>query len=323
MLACMRRRKATWYAVCGCGYCSTVPDLPSSLTQFVKLGKRLAQPGEPSPADLALLQEWLLAYDTPLTYVTQRLSQAGLHPVHRIKTTPVLIEKLRRSPGIAITHIRDIAGARVVVPDMKIPAGTVLPTQDGPPLTLMRDVPVSVGGLFGQEAFVRIITDIFTHDRCTKPAKLVDHIKEPNHGYRAKHVVVYPDGLPVEIQIRTPLQHQWAELNEKLGDRWGRGLRYGDGPDNPDHPIPSETSFTRRDFVDNLQRLGKAIATLEKFNNEIQTIEMRVGCLEESSISSELLNALQDARAVHHVQNRNMSAMLETLLGIVDRLETL
>jgi hypothetical protein len=298
-----------------------VSDRPSSLAQFVKLGKRLAQPGDPSSADLVLLQEWLLAYDAPLTYVTQRLSQHGLQPVHRIKTTPVLIEKLRRSPGIAITHIRDIAGARLVVRDMTIPAGTVLPvTQDAPSLTLVREVPVSAGGLLGQEVFTQMIMRTFDDDRCAKPAKLIDHIREPNHGYRAKHVVVYPDGLPVEIQVRTPLQHQWAELNEKLGDRWGRGLRYGDGPDDPDRHIQGEGSLTRRGFVDALQRLSDTIADFERGNSEVQAIEIRIGCL-ESPIHDKLVEDLKHVRALHRAQNVRISAMLEALLGIVDRLE--
>jgi hypothetical protein len=298
-----------------------VPDRPSSLTQFVKLGKRLAQPGEPSPADLALLQEWLLAYDAPLSYVTQRLSQHGLHPVHRIKTTPVLTEKLRRSPGIAITHVRDIAGARVVVRDLTLPAGMVLPTtQEAPPLTLIRDVPVSAGGLLGQQVFVQRIMRIFDHDQCTKPAKLIDHVKEPNHGYRAMHVVVYPDGLPVEIQVRTPLQHQWAELNEKLGDRWGRGLRYGDGPDDPDRLIPGETSLTRGGFVDALGRLSEVIAALEEAYDEAQAIEIRVGCM-EPAVHDKLAATLEEIRTEGHAMYVRASAMLEALLGIVDRLE--
>lgn len=297
-------------------------DRPSSLTQFVKLGKRLAQSEEPSPADLALLQEWLLAYDAPLTYVTERLSQHGLHPVHRIKTTPVLVEKLRRSPGLAITHVRDIAGARVVVRDMTIPSGTVLPArQDQPSLTLIRDVPVSAGGLLGQEVFTQKIMRIFDHDRCTKPAKLIDHVKEPNHGYRAMHVVVHPDGLPVEIQVRTPLQHQWAELNEKLGDRWGRGLRYGEGPDDPHLPIRGELSFTRQDFVDTLQESSEVIATDEEVKNELQKLEIVIGCLEESSIDARLAKNLENVRAAHHRASANLSAILEALLGIVDRLE--
>jgi hypothetical protein len=50
------------------------------------------------------------------------------------------------------------------------------------------------------------------------------------HGYAAVHVVVFPDDAPIEIQIRTAWQHEWAELFEKLADLVGRGIRYGESP---------------------------------------------------------------------------------------------
>jgi ppGpp synthetase/RelA/SpoT-type nucleotidyltranferase len=77
--------------------------------------------------------------------------------------------------------------------------------------------------------------------------------------------VVYEDGMPVEVQIRTKLQDTWAQITEKLGDAWGRGLRYGLGPDQPDSPTdPSvEGSVTRADLVQVLARLADAIDQLE------------------------------------------------------------
>jgi ppGpp synthetase/RelA/SpoT-type nucleotidyltranferase len=50
------------------------------------------------------------------------------------------------------------------------------------------------------------------------------------HGYRAVHVIAFPEGVPIEIQVRTLWQHEWAELFEKLADRVGRGIRYGEAP---------------------------------------------------------------------------------------------
>lgn len=44
------------------------------------------------------------------------------------------------------------------------------------------------------------------------------------------HVVVFPDGFPIEIQIRTQMQHEWAEMFEKVADVLGRGIRYGEPP---------------------------------------------------------------------------------------------
>jgi ppGpp synthetase/RelA/SpoT-type nucleotidyltranferase len=50
-----------------------------------------------------------------------------------------------------------------------------------------------------------------------------DRRKHPSHGYRAVHRVVRADALSVEIQVRTRLQHLWAEFSEKTSDALGSG----------------------------------------------------------------------------------------------------
>src|SRR6266704_1936073 len=47
---------------------------------------------------------------------------------------------------------------------------------------------------------------------------IIDRRDTPSHGYRAVHVIVRHSGKLVEIQVRTALQHLWAELSEKLAD---------------------------------------------------------------------------------------------------------
>lgn len=53
----------------------------------------------------------------------------------------------------------------------------------------------------------------------------------PTFNYRAVHVVVTAP-LPYEIQVRTAYQHTWAQLSERLADRYGFELKYGGGPQN-------------------------------------------------------------------------------------------
>ena len=58
---------------------------------------------------------------------------------------------------------------------------------------------------------------------------VIDRRKTPSHGYRAVHVVVLLHGKSIEIQVRTSLQHLWAELSEKFADIIDPGIKYGEG----------------------------------------------------------------------------------------------
>lgn len=80
----------------------------------------------------------------------------------------------------------------------------------------------------GQDALVRDVVALFSD--APRAPKVVDRRANPVNGYRAVHVVVFPEAVPVEIQVRAELQHEWAELFEKLADLVGRNIRYGEPP---------------------------------------------------------------------------------------------
>lgn len=177
--------------------------LPFSKNQARKLGERLRSTTPPAEADIDLLETMLAAYDEALSSAAVRIkSSLGIEPSPRIKSTITTIEKLRRSNRSHLAEIQDLAGLRIVL------SGYDREEQDR-----IRDE----------------LMELFKDGQ--KPAKAEDRRENPSEGYRAVHVVVYVDGLPVEIQVRTTLQHSWAEFFEKLGDRLGRGIRYGEGPD--------------------------------------------------------------------------------------------
>jgi hypothetical protein len=81
------------------------------------------------------------------------------------------------------------------------------------------------------------------------------------HGYRAVHVIVEQDGCLVETQVRTKMQLLWAEIVERLGDRWGRQIRYGDLPAEPDRGIGG--ALTRRELWEAILPLSEGIAAAE------------------------------------------------------------
>ncbi len=156
----------------------------------------------------------------------------------RTKTLKTLREKLIRSPHEALPSIRDIAGVRVVVDcslvELRALAGVLAQTMTAP------------------SQFDRVA-------EFTGAAKVIDRLTEPMHGYRAIHLVVRLDGAPVEVQIRTSLQHSWAALMELLCDRWGREPRYGEPLVEPDPAVRA----AKLAVLDEMQRVSQTIATFE------------------------------------------------------------
>ena len=165
-----------------------------SKTQIDRLGDRLRK-GRPSEADLRLLDEYRLsfgdAYDAIIRTIREKLQ---LEPTGRTAKTPSSIaEKLRRE-SIRLSQIQDIAGCRIIVPDV-----------------------------FTQDHITATLRDTFPETR------VMDRRKNPSHGYRAVHVIVVTQGVSVEIQVRTALQDLWAELSERLSDVVDSSIKYGGG----------------------------------------------------------------------------------------------
>jgi hypothetical protein len=177
-------------------------------SQIEQLGIRLVREPVPADADIAILHQLLLTYERALERAVSRVrDQVDALPTSRVKNTGTILEKLNRHGGSWLKSIQDIAGMRIV-------------------------------GSFdrnGQDVLVAQLVSLFSGE--PRKPRVIDRRARPMHGYTAVHVVIYPDGLPVEIQVRTRLQHEWADLFEKLADRIGREIRYG-GP--PSHWLSPE-----------------------------------------------------------------------------------
>lgn len=164
-----------------------------SKTQVDKLGERL-QVRDPTPDDLRELDEYrrsfAAAYETAFS-VARKFTKH--EPTRRTKSNTSVIEKLRRE-SIRLTQIQDIAGCRIVVPNTSEQNLVVLGLTGGNP-----------------------------------DAVVVDRRWRPSHGYRAVHVVIRFEDHAVEIQVRTELQHRWAEVSEKYSDVMDPSIKYGGG----------------------------------------------------------------------------------------------
>ena len=170
---------------------------------------------------------------------------------------------------------------------------------------------MSEGGRYEQDRVVAQIVAEFSD--CPKAPSVKDRRRQPSHGYRAVHVVVYLDNMPVEIQVRTTMQDAWAQITESLGDLWGRGLRYGLPPDEPDRPVapaspghPAGSLTTRQQLVDGVGRFGDLISAVEEAEYELHEVALVID------------RADADRRA--HLEER-VRALDARLLGFREQLE--
>lgn len=159
------------------------------------------------------------------TQETLRGQVAHVRPTSRLKTIQTIVDKLKRERSMSLSRMRDIAGIRIV------------------------------------EEIDRQQQDLLVLDVCDALSplgrvKVIDRRRRPSHGYRAVHVEFERDSRYVEIQIRTRRQDQWAQIVERLGDRWGRQIRYGYLPAEPER---SAAGLARGELWDLLLRLADVI----------------------------------------------------------------
>lgn len=230
-------------------------ERPWAGNELRQLGKRLAT-GSASAEDWSLYDRVIAYYDgvtgrtravvSAIEWATVVGRDVRVDVTSRTKTRTTLLEKLRRTPGVGLGHVRDISGVRLV-------GDLTLREQD--------------------------LVAAHLQSRMGDPAsKVVDRRAEPLQGYRAVHVIVKVDGVYVEIQIRTRLQAAWADLFERLADAWGRGIRYGESMDVQALEAVPEPELRRRlDVVELVKELSLTmIAPYEKIESHLhQVLEER------------------------------------------------
>ncbi len=109
-----------------------------------------------------------------------------------------------------------------------------------------------VADIANQETVVKSLNSLFER------TMVVDRRQNPSHGYRAIHVIVNYSGKLIEIQVRTSLQHLWAELSEKFSDVIDPAIKYGGGREN---------------IRTLLLRISEAVAEVEKAEAEVASVQ--------------------------------------------------
>jgi ppGpp synthetase/RelA/SpoT-type nucleotidyltranferase len=125
----------------------------------------------------------------------------GRAATSRAKTRDTLVQKLVRDKSLKLDRVQDLAGVRV-------DASFTLETQLA--------VATEVAEYFGDNAVVKDIR------------------RSPHSGYRAVHIWLRVPAGNVEIQFRSVAQSRWANTFERVADKYGRDIRYGSQPEDPE-----------------------------------------------------------------------------------------
>lgn len=212
-----------------------------------RLGQAMAKQGFPLSDEYeSKYDDFLEHYDNVRAGLTAAINSLDIcalaggekfawHAVGRTKSRATLLDKLQ--DGKNLDSIRDVAGVRIV-------ANCTLSQQ-----SMLADA----------------LCEHFDAER-----QVIDRRENPTFGYRALHVEVRIDDTPAEIQIRTRLQHIWAEIYEGLADNWGRQIRYGGEPCGTN----SGTRAVRSAHVELLQSASTdTIAALELLQDEVASTD--------------------------------------------------
>jgi ppGpp synthetase/RelA/SpoT-type nucleotidyltranferase len=225
---------------------------------------------------LAIIGRWRSAHSWPLNTVRvalrRRVEYLTKTPLlaQRLKRLSSIDAKLRRFPAMQLSQMQDIGGCRAV-----------LPTVEGV-----------------EELFEMYESDAkhHQHRRQTIFVRKYDYLTVPkSDGYRGVHIVFRYrsrfdknaswDGMKVEVQLRSGLQHAWATAVETVSTFTGQQLKSNIGEDKWKRffalmssalamregcaTVPG-TPGDRREIVRELRRLNKTLkvdAVLSGFQN--------------------------------------------------------
>jgi putative GTP pyrophosphokinase len=151
-----------------------------------------------------VVEWWRREHARPLTAVAAKLRYYAAEvgdPVvaQRLKRLPTIAQKLVREPKMKLARMGDIGGVRAVVPD--------------------------------QSAAYHVARRLRKNWTITRFSDYVAHPKAD--GYRALHLINRHRGRLIEVQIRTTLQDNWANLVEVYSALIDPGLKFDRGPQRP------------------------------------------------------------------------------------------
>lgn len=192
------------------------PGYPKS--EINRAGQILGS-SKPTPDDysqaLEVVNAWRISHAYPINTFKSSLHKKTRDyrkPIiaQRLKRLPTIIDKLNRYPTMNLSRMQDIGGVRAIVNSIKEVRELQIMYQD---------------------------PSRFTHELVRED----DYILNPKKdGYRGAHLVfrynnvrykeaAQYNGLLIELQLRTKLQHTWATAVETMGTFRGEALKSNKG----------------------------------------------------------------------------------------------
>lgn len=228
---------------------------------------------------LSLANKWRACHAYPINtfQATLRAKTKNFNNVivaQRLKRMPTIIDKLTRFPNMQLTTMQDIAGLRAIFEDK-------------------------------QDVFTTLDEYIFNRSLPHELVEIYDYINNPRDedGYRSTHIVYkYKntrnpeyDGLRIEIQLRTKLQHIWATAVETMGTFLGQALKSRQGDKEwLDFFCLTSSAFA---YLEDTARV-KRFSHLNKKQTfeEVARLEKKLGALDKMKSFTAVIDMLGDQK---------------------------
>jgi ppGpp synthetase/RelA/SpoT-type nucleotidyltranferase len=220
---------------------------------------------------LSVVNNWRSAHGYPLNTLQIALRRRAVAAdskalvAQRIKRLPSIVGKLERFPSMSVARMQDLGGCRAV-------------------LRNIRNVETVTDAFLEAQHKHRLLR----HD---------DYIASPKpSGYRGVHLVyAYKsdkrdtwNGLAIEVQIRSSLQHAWATAVETVGLFTNQSLKSSIGEDSwlrffqvmssliaigEGQPVVPETTSDFGELTDELRELASDLRVIERLESYAQLIQ--------------------------------------------------
>lgn len=285
-----------------------IPVPTESKSQINKAGKILVQTNVFSKDyqnALELANRWRACHAYPINTFQATLRtkirncKGDVLVAQRLKRMPTIIDKLQRFPNMQITTMQDIAGIRAIFDEL-------------------HDIGFIVSKYVENKNFPHEF--VASYDYISNPRD-IDGYRSHHlvYKYHNKHKPVY-DGLRVEIQLRTKLQHIWATAVETMGTFLGQALKSKQGEREwldffalvssafsfleGTPQVPRFAHLSKQQTLEEVAKMEKELGAIEKMKN-FSTVVSSMGNNKSYTYHLLVLNSLQHSIEVYTYDREN------------------